>query len=284
MVRSRTFGSHDSSGASRSVRPNSRRERFADGLQVIARIKARRDFADVLAKRFRVAKVGGARQHIDLRARVVDVIFAGGPVARKREKIAERVAEHRAPRMADMHGAGRVRRDEFDVDRFARAERAPPVVVAALKHGAQRLGPEIGLEREVDEAGAGDLRLFDIGRPARRSAMRWASSFGFRRACFGERHGGVGGEIAVGGFPWRLDHETIELYVRRQNPFRAEVLKDAANAVFKKSEDIHGKFIDGFLGRAQSRPPHNPALCLRKERPPFVEWIAASAAFRASCA
>ena len=52
------------------------REIFADRLQIIAGIEALGDRADVLAERLAVAQEGGAREHVDLAAGVVDVIFA----------------------------------------------------------------------------------------------------------------------------------------------------------------------------------------------------------------
>src|SRR5206468_9757948 len=66
-------------------------------------IEPLRNLADVFAERFEVAQECRAREHIDLRAGVVDVIFARDVVAGKVKQTAQRVAEHRTAAMADMH-------------------------------------------------------------------------------------------------------------------------------------------------------------------------------------
>ena len=80
----------------------------ADRLQIVARIEPFGDLADLLAERLAVAQEGRAREDIDLSAGIVDVVFARHGKAREGEQIGERIAEHRAAGMADMHGAGRV--------------------------------------------------------------------------------------------------------------------------------------------------------------------------------
>jgi hypothetical protein len=93
-------------------------ERLPDRLQIVAGIKPFRNLADVLAERLAVAQEGRAREHIDLRAGVVDVIFARDVKARERQQVGQRIAEHRAAAMADMHRPGRIGRDVFDIDLF----------------------------------------------------------------------------------------------------------------------------------------------------------------------
>ena len=98
------------------------RQRGADRLQVVARIETLRDVADVLAQRLAIAQEHGAREHVHLAARIVDVVFARHIEAGERQKIGEHVAEHRAAAMADVHWAGRVGGDVLDVDRLAFAD------------------------------------------------------------------------------------------------------------------------------------------------------------------
>ena len=115
----RTSGSHSASGLALSLSPYSFGERRADRLEIVAGIKAIRDGADVFAERLAVAQERRARQHIDLPAGVVDVVLARHRKAGDRQQIGERVAEHRAAAMADVHRPGRIGRDVFDVDRLA---------------------------------------------------------------------------------------------------------------------------------------------------------------------
>ena len=117
-------------------------ERAPDGLEIVAGIEAFRDRADVLAKRLAVTEEGRAREHVHLGARVVDIIFARDGVAGEGEQGGERIAEHGAAAMADMHRSGRVGRHIFDVHRLAFAQRASAITRALLEHHAQHARPE----------------------------------------------------------------------------------------------------------------------------------------------
>ena len=108
-------------------------ERLADRLEIVAGIKPFRDRADVFAERLAVAQEGRAREHVDLRAGIVDVVFARDLVAGEGEQVGERVAEHRAAAMADMHRPGRVGRDIFDIDRLALPDIAAPIIARRLR-------------------------------------------------------------------------------------------------------------------------------------------------------
>ena len=118
----RTIGSQSSSGIWLSLRPYSASKRLADRLQIVAGIEALRDRTDVLAQRLAVAQIGGAGEHVDLGAGIVDVVLAGHRVAGEGQQVRERIAEHGAAAMADMHRPGRVGRDVFDVDLLGLAE------------------------------------------------------------------------------------------------------------------------------------------------------------------
>ena len=69
---------------------------------------ARADARTRFAKRFAVAQVGRARQLLHLTARVVDVVFARHLVAGELHQVAERVAEHRAAAVPDVHRPCRI--------------------------------------------------------------------------------------------------------------------------------------------------------------------------------
>ena len=107
-------------------------QRRADRLQVVAGIEPFRDVADALAQRLAVAQEGRAGEHVDLGAGIVDVVFARHLVAGEGQQVGERIAEHGAAAMADVHRPGRIGRDVLDVDRLAVAE------VAAAIGGAGR--------------------------------------------------------------------------------------------------------------------------------------------------
>ena len=119
------------------------RERLPDRHEIVAGIEPFRNFADVFAERLAVAQECRAREHVDLRAGVVDVIFARDVVAGKSQQAAQRIAEHRAAAMADMHRPGRIGRDVFDIDLGAVADRAFAVGRALAQHGAQLVRPDL---------------------------------------------------------------------------------------------------------------------------------------------
>src|SRR5690606_37933906 len=106
-----------------------------------------------------------AREHIDLRARVVDVIFARRLVAREGQQIGERIAEHRAPAMPDMNWTGGVGRDIFDIYRHASPKLAAAELVAFPQHGPDNFRPDRAFQLNIDEARSGDRDAFDLFKP-----------------------------------------------------------------------------------------------------------------------
>ncbi len=139
MALVRTSGSHLASSMAFQRVAELGLQRLADRLEIIARIEALGDVTDVLAERLAVAQERGTRQHIDLGAGIVDVVLARHPEAGEGQQIGQRVAEHRAAAVADMHRAGRVGRDVFDVDRLAGADGALAVIRAG--RGSRRPAP-----------------------------------------------------------------------------------------------------------------------------------------------
>jgi len=116
--------------------------------------------AGVCALRRRLAECRGQHrlaERVDLGARVVDVELARHRRARGREHAAQRVAERSPAGVADVEGAGRVRRDELEVDDLAREGVIAPVLVTLLDDRARELAGGTGLQTDVEKPGAGDL-------------------------------------------------------------------------------------------------------------------------------
>ena len=105
----------------------------------------------------------GVGEDIHLVAGVVDVELARNVIAGKREHVGHRVSKRRPTPVPEVHGPGRVRGDELEVNLHAIARMRPAVrgVLGAdlLEHVLQG---GIG-ELDVDEAGAGDLDALDCG-------------------------------------------------------------------------------------------------------------------------
>ena len=208
-----------------------RSKRRADRLEVVARIKSLGNGADVLAERFAVAQIGGARERIDLRAGIVDVIFARHFEAGEREQVRQRVAEYGTAAMADMHRPGRIRRNIFDVDGHAAADIAG-AVARTQPHGvAQRIDPGRGLKRQIDESRAGHVDAADkiVG------AKLFRDFFGEIARLFagilGEHHGGVGRHVAVRRIARRLDRDARLIDAGRQKARRNKGVVGAPHAV-----------------------------------------------------
>src|ERR1700752_2563887 len=91
-------------------------EGLPDRLQIVAGIEPFRNVADSLAERLTIAQERRAREHVDLCAGVVDVIFTRDVVTREMQQARQGIAEPRAAAMADMHRSCRIGRDIFDID------------------------------------------------------------------------------------------------------------------------------------------------------------------------
>ena len=98
--------------------------------------------------------------HPELRAPVADVIVANDVVPKKLRDPGERVAEHHAANMADMHRLGDVRRTEVDHDAVAlfRQRRRPRR--SSCKSSRRLRRDRRRLESKIDKTGAGDRGRF----------------------------------------------------------------------------------------------------------------------------
>ena len=102
-------------------------------------------------------------QHAERRSPVADVVLADDPVPDEREHAYQRVADHGAAQVPDVHLLGDVGRRVVDDHRLCCgcAVHAEAVVVG---HGGELVSEEEIVERDVDEARSGHL---DPGGDAR---------------------------------------------------------------------------------------------------------------------
>ena len=232
-------------GLAHQARAKFAREIFADGLQIVAGIEALGDRADVLAERLAVAQEGRARQHVDLAAGVVDVIFARRLAAGEDKQACERVAEHRAARMADMHRPGRIGAHIFDIDRPFPARRPGPETRSLDENVGEDIQVNLWLEHDIDEAGACDLGALHIrlkpeigDKPFGERARVRARLLGFPRV----DHRRVGREVAVGRVARRLDDEAAKIEVRRQFARGDPLFDETGDARLELGEDVHDSY------------------------------------------
>ena len=196
-----------------------RGERGAYRDEIVARIEAFGDLADLLAERLAVAHVQRAGENVDLRACVVDVIFLGDPKARGLEQPGERVADDRPAAMAHVHRARRVGRDIFDVDPLVVADLRQAVGIAFAKDRLQLLAPRVGREADVEEAGTRDLdggdprQRFQLGRDRGRQSAR------VRARALRKHHCGIARQVAMRRVARRLDRHGAAVQLGRQHAF-----------------------------------------------------------------
>ena len=184
------------------------------------------DFPDVLAERLAISKVGGARENIDLCAGVVDVIFSDNVIAREYQKVCQRIAEHRAAAMPDMHRPGRIGGNVFDIDLLARVHRASPIGRALAQHCTQRFRPGRCLQGEIDEAGTGNIDGGDQIVRAQPGCDLFGEVAGFCLGLPGQHHRGVGRHIAVRRIARRLDHDARQVNAGGPPAFRRQRAAD----------------------------------------------------------
>ena len=121
-------------------------QRLAHRYQIVSRIKPLGDRANILAERLAVPQIGGARQDIDLRAGIIDIIFAGYIKASKAQQACKRIAKHRATTMADMHRAGWVSRHKLDIYSIFAAHSATTKIAALFENRTQYAMQNSGVE------------------------------------------------------------------------------------------------------------------------------------------
>ncbi len=139
---------------------------------------------------FAVAFVGGAGEHVDLRAAVVDVVFARDVIAREGEERGQRIAKDRAARVADMERAGRVGADVFHVHAPPCPE-VGPAIAGRGQHRPHHALPDGRGETQV--SGSPDPRRTPRRCAGRRSAAaraprRWRAAGGLRAWPAPSRH------------------------------------------------------------------------------------------------
>ena len=233
-----------------------RGQRRADRLQVVARIKSVGDRTDVLAERLAVAQMHRAGEHIDLGAGIVDVVLARDVVAGEGQQRGERVAEHGAARVTDVHGAGRIGGNILDVDALAAADGAAAVGVAGRDERGENRMPRRWLETQVDEARPGDFDSRHVGVVAQHNRYRLSELARVVAQRLGQNQRGVGRQIAVPGIAWRLDHDPPK---KRRNVVRASGIGPRGQDTLGCGADTHREVIENVHRFWMSHPPAGAA-------------------------
>jgi hypothetical protein len=94
---------------------------------------------------------------VHLVAGVVDVVFPGNGVPRRRHQIGDDIPHHGAAGVADMQRARWVGADEFHLHLLAPAKIHPAVSILLHMHGRQPSHPGLCPNKEIHEAGTGNF-------------------------------------------------------------------------------------------------------------------------------
>ena len=165
---------------------------------------SRRNFADVEAAvavfRRGLARVAGdqaAREAVDLRPVVVEVVLAGDDAALRLEDACEAVSDGGPTNAADVDRAGGVRRDELEVDGHPVIEIAAAVLFGLGDDRASEGTRGCRIEGDVDETGASHIHCLDSVDARDHGGDLGRELARVRPEPLGELHGDVGRPVAV---------------------------------------------------------------------------------------
>ena len=134
---------------------------------------------------------------VDLLAVVVEVVFAHHLGAVGLKHAGHGVADGRPTGAADVDRAGRVGGYEFEVQGLAGQVVVLAVVAAGFEHGVHHCGRGCGVERDVDEAGAGHFHGLDAVGIGQFGGEQFGEIARLHAGLLGQLHGDVGGPVAM---------------------------------------------------------------------------------------
>jgi hypothetical protein len=155
-----------------------------------------------LVEQRQVTQPGRHGEDVHLAAGIVDVVLARHLVAGEGQQRRQAGAVGGAAAVADMQRAGGIGGNEFDLQAArhpAVAGRAAPEVAAGGEHGGHHRGTRRGRQREVDEAGAGDLGADHVGRRRQFAHQAFGDLARIGLQFARQLHRQVAGEVAVAG-------------------------------------------------------------------------------------
>ncbi len=158
----------------------------------------------------------------------------------------QRVPDHRAAAVPDVHRARRIGRHELDIDAFAATNRRIAERRAGTQNGAELRVPDLGSQPDVDET-----RLHRGNRepaaaivPGHELAsgegggdpLRESHRVFFDRS--GEHHCRVGRQIAMRGITRQLDRDTAQIKPARKFTLCRELIERGHHEAAKVGEDV----------------------------------------------
>ena len=131
----------------------------------------------------------------------------------------------------------------------ARPLPAPAEAVRVDDGRAQHLVQDLRVRADVDEAGPGDLDLCDARIVLEVGDEQLGQGARVHARFLGQHHGGVRGEIAMGGIARRLDHDAADIEPRGNLARLGQPAERIRNPLLEQPENVHGTLIsEGPLG------------------------------------
>ncbi len=224
--------------------------------------------------RLKVAQIDRPREHVDLRAAVVDVVFPRHLVAGETQQARQRIPEHRTADMAHMQRTGRVGGDVFDIHPLPGAE-IRAAIGRIVPYPVDQIRPDRRLQPQVQEARPGDGGALDLGQ---RSQPRGESLGDVARAApggLGQDHRRVGGHVAMGGIARRFHRDVAGVEAGGQLSGPLHVGQRRQHPVPHVGEEVHRTKPFGQSGRS-SPVPRGRQRGLIRRRPAHPPPAAAS--------
>ena len=236
---------------------------------------------DLLAVCLKVAQVNRPREHVDLPAAIVDIIFTRYHVARVFQQSRQRVAKDCATGVAHVQRPRRVGGDVFHIDLTPLPHVGPTKACALRQNARYDLLPDHGREPEVQKAGACDLGTVDPRILGQFGGQRLRDIAGLFLGGFGQNHRSVRRHISVTRIAWWLNRDVGKIQPLRQRPILGHSSERGDNGGANISEQVHMgasfRFVASFSSAAAEfkhpQGAHGPAKrsdrsCQRCNQPP----------------
>ena len=164
--------------------------------------------------------------------------------------------------MADMHRAGRVGRDIFDVDLLARTDGGAAEIDTLVDHICQQTLPVTNRHLEIDKAGTRDIDAIDIAIRLKRRHDEFGQGARIGAERFRQHHGGIGCDIAVAEITRGFDGNSTEIDLFAVLFHEVEGLERVFDPGIEIGKNVHRSnlregllFMSGILaGRLRDRP------------------------------
>ena len=215
----------------------------------------------ILPMRLQIPQIDRARQNIDLRAAIIDVIFPRHLMARIGQKGGQRVPKHRAARVADMQGAGRIGRDIFHIHFLPQTHGRFAKIFARAQRRLHHTCPDGAIQPQVQKPRPGHFSALNARIFGQFSGQRIGNVARLHTGRFGQNHRRIGRHIPMGRIARRLDRNIGKIKTLGQNASGHQLIQSRDHKRADVSKQVH--IVKSFrVARGLTRPgaPSTPII------------------------